>query len=131
MNKYRNRKTMTSDGIVHDSSLEATRWCELKLFERAGKIRDLRRQVEYELIPAQYETYERYGKNGNRLKDGVKLVEKKCCYVADFVYVDTDTGKTVVEDTKSDATITKDFIIKRKLMLHLHGIKIRQYKRGG
>ena len=129
MNKYKNRKTMTSDGIVHDSSLEAARWCELKLLERAGKIRDLRRQVEYELIPSQYETYERYGKNGNRLKDGVKLVEKKCCYVADFVYVDTDTGKTVVEDTKG--VKTKDYIIKRKMMLYVHNIKIKEYKRGG
>lgn len=129
MNKYKNRKTITSDGILHDSSLEAQRWCELKLLERAGKIKDLKRQVEYELIPAQYETYERYGKNGQRLKDGVRLIERNACYVADFVYVDAETGEVVVEDTKG--VKTKDYIIKRKLMLQVHKIKIKQIERGG
>lgn len=124
MNKYRNRKTKTSDGVIHDSRLEAGRWCELKLLERAGKITDLRRQVEYELIPAQYETYERYGKNGQRLKDGVKLIERNCCYVADFVYRDVETNKMVVEDTKGAKTA--DYIIKRKLMLWVHKIKIKE-----
>ena len=129
MNKYKNRKTRTSDGILHDSIIESQRWCELKLLERAGKIKDLKRQVEYELIPAQYETYERYGKNGQRLKDGVKLIERKVCYVADFVYVDTETGEVIVEDTKG--VKTKDYIIKRKLMLQVHKIRIKQIERGG
>ena len=124
MNKYRNRKTMTSDGVVHDSRLEAVRWSELKLLERAGKIKDLRRQVEYELIPAQYETIERYSKKGTRLKDGIKLVERRCCYIADFVYTDIESGQIVVEDTKGAKT--KDYIIKRKLMLKVHNIKIRE-----
>ena len=63
-NKYGNVKTVTSDGIKHDSIKEANRWCELKLLERAGKITDLQRQVPFELIPAQYEEYERYSKSG-------------------------------------------------------------------
>lgn len=126
MNKYHNRKTITSDGIVHDSQKEANRWCELKLLERAGKITDLKRQVEYELIPDQYETYERYGKNGNKLKDGIKLIERRCVYMADFVYTDLATGQTVVEDTKSVATKTKEYIIKRKLLLYVHGIRITE-----
>lgn len=124
MAKYGNVKTVTSDGIKHDSTKEANRWCELRLLERAGKITNLRRQVEYELIPAQYETYERRGKNGQRLKDGLRLVERRCCYVADFVYTDLETGKVVVEDTKSPATRTKDYRIKKKLMLYIHKIKI-------
>ena len=128
MAKYKNIKTMTSDGVIHDSHLEAIRWWDLKLLERAGKIKDLRRQVEFELIPAQYETYERFSKSGNRLKDGVKLVERKCCYRADFVYTDVETGKTIVEDTKGFKT--KDYLIKRKLMLHVHNIRIKEYKRG-
>lgn len=126
MNKYYNRKTITSDGIQHDSQKEATRWCELKLLERAGKISDLKRQVEYELIPDQYETYERYGKNGNRLKDGIKLIERRCCYVADFVYTDLSSGQTVVEDTKSVATKTKEYRIKKKLMLYVHKIRVTE-----
>ena len=124
MSKYHSKKTTTIDGITHDSLKEANRWCELKLLERAGKITDLRRQVEFELIPAQYDTYERYGKNGQRLKDGVKLVERKVSYVADFVYHDVEANKMVVEDTKGFKT--KDYIIKRKLMLWVHGIRIRE-----
>lgn len=127
MNKYKNIKTMTSDGIIHDSHLEAIRWWDLKLLERAGKIKDLRRQVEFELIPAQYETYERYGKKGQRLKDGTRLLEQECAYIADFKYQDARSGELVVEDVKSEATKKKEsYIIKRKLMLSVYGIRIRE-----
>lgn len=122
VNKYHNHKTRVSNGQIADSRKEARRYEELLMLQRAGKISDLRSQVPYELIPAQYETYERYGKNGNRLKDGIKLVERAATYVADFVY--TEDGKTVVEDTKG--VRTADYIIKRKLMLHIHGIRIQE-----
>lgn len=124
MSKYNNVATATSDGIVHASVKEATRWCELKLLERAGKIRDLRRQVEYELIPTQYETYERFSRSGKKLADGVRLAERRCVYVADFVYVDAETGKTVVEDTKGMRT--EKYVIKRKLMRYLLGIAVQE-----
>lgn len=120
--KYHNRKTRVSNGQIADSRKEARRYEELLLLQRAGRISNLRTQVPYELIPAQYETYERYGKNGNRLKDGIKLVERAVVYVADFVYV--EDGKTIVEDTKG--VRTPDYIIKRKLMLHIHGIRIQE-----
>ncbi len=48
------------------------------------------------------------------------LLEKECSYYADFVYI--KDGKTVVEDTKG--VRTKEYRIKRKLMLHVHGISI-------
>lgn len=102
MNKYRNRKTEI-DGIVFDSKREAQRYAELQLLQRAGKIRDLSMQVEFELIPKQ---------------DG----ERACKYKADFVYHMADTGKMVVEDVKGKRT--REYIIKRKLMLWRHGIKI-------
>lgn len=121
--KY-NATKVTIDGHKFDSRHEANRYLELKLLERAGEISDLRLQVEYELIPNQYATEERYGKNGKRLKDKETLLERKCCYVADFVYNDNRTGETVVEDTKSEATRTKDYTIKRKLMLYKYGIRI-------
>lgn len=104
-NKYHNIKTKTADGIIHDSRKEARRWCELKLLEKAGKITDLQRQVPFELIPKQ---------------DG----ERACSYVADFVYRDVEANKKVVEDTKGKKT--KDYVIKRKLMLYVHGIKISE-----
>ena len=123
--KY-NATKVEIDGHTFDSKHEANRYLELKLLERAGEISDLRLQVEYELIPNQYATEERYGKNGRRLKDKEILLERKCCYVADFVYTDNKTGKTVVEDTKSEATRTPEYIIKRKLMLYKYGIRIRE-----
>ena len=122
VSKYRNLKTRVSNGRMADSRKEARRYEELLLLQRVGKISDLCTQVPYELIPAQYETYERYGKKGQRLKDGQRLVERACTYVADFVY--TENGKTIVEDTKG--VRTPDYIIKRKLMLHIHGIKIHE-----
>lgn len=124
--KYNNKK-ITLDGITFDSQKEACRYRELKLLERAGKISVLRLQVKFELIPAQYEkTAARYtrGPKEGQYKRG-KLLERECAYIADFVYID-ENGEKVVEDTKSKATKTKDYIIKRKLMLHRHGIKIRE-----
>ena len=103
MSKYGNIKTITSDGIKHDSQKEANRWCELKLLQRAGKISDLQRQVPYELLPKQ---------------DGERAVH----YVADFVYV--ENGREVVEDAKGKRT--KEYILKRKMMLYFHGIKIKE-----
>ena len=120
-NKYYAKKTMFN-GIEFDSRKEARRYSELLLLQRAGAIRDLELQKKYVLIPAQYETYERYGKKGQRLQDGHRLVEKECAYLADFVY--KEDGETIVEDTKGIKT--KDYIIKRKLMLYVHGIKIKE-----
>lgn len=112
MNKYYNRHVRTSDGIVHDSQREANRWIELKLLERAGQIKNLNRQVKFVLIPKQAEYV------GKR----VKVLERECSYIADFVY--QENGQTIVEDTKGIKT--KDYIIKRKLMLYVHKIKIRE-----
>lgn len=122
--KYYNIKTRSSDGIVFDSIKEARRWEQLLLLQKAGKIVELQRQVAYELLPAQYETYERYSKKGVRLKDGQRLLERKVEYIADFVYHDAETGELIVEDTKG--VRTKDYILKRKLLLLVHGIKIRE-----
>lgn len=119
--KYGNRKTIV-DGIEFDSAKEARRYCELKLLLRAGKIEKLELQKEFELIPAQYETFPRYGKTGKRLQDGKRCIEKGCVYKADFAYL--QNGRLIVEDTKSKATKTKDYIIKRKLMLWRFGIRI-------
>lgn len=122
--KYYSIKTRALDGTVFDSLKEARRWDELLLLQRAGKITDLQRQVKYELIPDQYQTYERYGKKGQRLKDGARCLERKVEYVADFVYTIAETGENVVEDSKGMRT--KDYIIKRKLMLAVHGIRIKE-----
>lgn len=125
MNKYRAKKIII-DGITFDSKKEANRYSELKLLERCGAISNLELQKVYELIPAHYEFYERYGKNGNRLKDGKRCLERSCIYKADFVYI--ENGKTVVEDVKGyrGGSAYEMFKIKRKLMLYIHGIKIKE-----
>lgn len=94
---------MAHDGQVFDSQKEYIRWCNLRLLERAGKITDLKRQIPYELIPKQ---------------DG----ERACTYVADFVYY--EDGNLVVEDCKGFRT--EAYRIKRKLMLLVHNIKIKE-----
>jgi hypothetical protein len=93
---------------VHDSKKEASRWMELHLLQKAGLICDLYRQVKFELIPKQ---------------DG----ERPCYYIADFIYHDLKSNKVVVEDVKSVASRKKEsYIIKRKLMLYIHKIKIKE-----
>ena len=119
--KYHAKK-VTVNGITYDSKKEANRHAELLLLERVGVITDLRRQVQFILLPAHYEHYERYGKKGQRLKDGRRCVERAVFYVADFTY--KQDGKLIVEDVKGIRT--KEYIIKRKLMLHINGIKIRE-----
>ena len=109
MSKYKAQKT-TVDGITYDSHKEARRAQELRLMLRAGIISNLREQVPYELIPAQKNEYG-------------KVIERAVIYKADFVY-DDEKGKTVVEDTKGART--KEYIIKRKLMLYEYGIRIRE-----
>ena len=102
-NKYGAKKVRLPDGQVFDSQKERDRWCILKLLERAGRISDLRRQVTYELIPKQ-------------------TGERACSYVADFVY--RENGELVVEDCKGFRT--EAYKIKKKLMLWVHGIRIKE-----
>ena len=106
--KYHNFK-VTVNGEKFDSRKEAGRYKELTLLQRAGKITDLNRQIRYLLIPAQYD------------ENGV-CIERGVSYVADFVY--KENGQLVVEDTKGLKTDV--YIIKRKLMLHQYGIRIRE-----
>ena len=108
MSKYNSKKTVV-DGQTFDSKKEANRYQELVLLEKAGVIKNLSRQVKFVLIPSQRD-------------ESGKVIERECSYKADFVY--TDGGETVVEDVKGYRT--KEYIIKRKLMLHVHGIRIRE-----
>ena len=121
--KYNNKK-ITIDGIRFDSKKEARRYQELKMLEKAGIITNLQRQVKYVLIPAQYEPSDEVfvkGKEKGKSKKG-RLIERECAYYADFVY--NCNGEIIVEDTKGIKTT--EYIIKRKLMLYVHGIRIRE-----
>lgn len=125
-NKYGAKQIVDpSTGLVFDSKKEWKRWHELRLLERAGKISKLERQVKFELIPSQREeSTEVYkaGPNKGLPKPGA-VIEKPCSYVADFVYIGAD-GKQAVEDTKG--VKTEAYKIKRKLMLYVHGIRVKE-----
>lgn len=107
LNKYGARKT-DAFGITFDSQREANRYAELLLLQRSGQIQNLELQKEFILIPAQ--------------KINGKTAERAVVYRADFTY--TENGKTVVEDVKGFRT--KDYILKRKLMLWVYGIQIKE-----
>lgn len=112
---------VTIDGVTFDSKKEANRYRELKILEKIGEITNLQMQVKYVLIPAQREP-DTVGKRGGIIKG--KLIEREVSYIADFVYRDVKTGEWVIEDTKGMRT--HEYIIKRKLMLYRHGIRIKE-----
>ncbi len=93
MNKYHSKRIVV-DGKKFDSKKEAERYKVLKMLENANIISNLSRQVPFELIPKQ--------------KD-----ERAVKYIADFMYVETATGKIIVEDVKGYRTDV--YKIKRKL----------------
>lgn len=124
-NKFGAKQTITVDGLKFDSKKEHKRYCELKLLERAGKISGLVRQPKFELIPTQHEP-DTIGPRGG-VRHGAVL-ERSCTYVGDFAY--WQDGKYIVEDVKgyqdpSSASYAK-FVIKRKLMLWVHGIQVKE-----
>lgn len=100
--KYGNKKTGG-----YDSKRESDRATALKMMRMAGEIQCLREQVKFELIPSQ------------RGDDG-KVIERAVAYIADFVY--EKNGRVIVEDSKGFKT--PDYIIKRKLMMFVHGIQV-------
>lgn len=106
--KYHAKKTVV-DGITFDSKREADRYLVLKSMEEDGAIEDLRRQVRYELMPA-------FDVDGRHYRP--------VFYVADFVYVDKETGKEVVEDVKGMRTDV--YKLKSKLFARRYGKIIKE-----
>lgn len=104
--KYHAKKTVV-DGIEFDSAKEAKRYTRLRALEDEGKIRHLRLQVPFELVPS-FEC------------DGVKYRGMR--YVADFVYV--RDGALVVEDCKGFKTA--EYKLKKKLMAYVNHVNIEE-----
>lgn len=98
-------KACEVDGIYFPSHLEAKRYTELKLSERAGTITNLRRQVRYDVVVC-----------------GIAI----CTWIADFVYLDS-SGKEIVEDAKGFAT--REYKMKSKLVTALFGITIQEVRK--
>lgn len=115
-----------NEGETFDSRKELRRYKELQLLEKAGEISGLQRQVKYLLIPEQREP-DQTGPRGG-IKKG-RIIERAIFYTADFVYFapvipGSQVGEWVVEDVKGMKT--KEYILKRKLMLFRHGIRIKE-----
>ena len=127
--KYNSSKCLCNQGHKHDSRKEAGRCNQLHFLQMAHEISELEVQKKYILIPAQRESssevYKRGPKKGQP-KEG-KVIEQECSYYADFDYIEKD-GTHVVEDVKGykDGQAYAMFKIKRKLMLYIHGIRIRE-----
>lgn len=110
--KYKNKKTIVDD-IQFDSKLEAKRYNELKLLEKSGEIKELKLQPSFELIPS-------FKKNGKTFR--------KAIYKADFSYVDTETGETIIEDTKG--YVTDLYKLKKKIFEYkFQNLTIREIKK--
>ncbi len=109
--KYRNRKIETPDGLF-DSQKEYDRWLELCTLQNLGYITCLKRQVPYELIPAQTNGKKKY---------------RPTVYVADFQYLNKN-GEFVVEDVKGyrKGAAYQMFMVKAKLMAQEYGIWVTE-----
>lgn len=141
VNKYRNNHIKNDYGDF-DSKLEYNRFLVLLDAQARGEIRNLKRQQEYLLIPAQRRPRFIFGKR--KVKEVMHVVERACYYLCDFSYekytelygfrdeAKKDFGPVgrgwvkVVEDVKgSQKMVTADAKIKKKLMLHIYGIEVR------
>ena len=113
-NKYGARRTQVN-GIWFDSMKEANRYQELTQLERAGAIDELELQPAFplhvmelyrSLVPIRITTVGRF--------------------TADFRYRDLGSGEIIVEDTKSDATKTEAYRLRKRLAEVIHGIHVRE-----
>lgn len=120
-NKYGAKRTITVDGLKFDSQKEADRWQELKWMAQAGMIRDLKRQVRFQLTPTVREP-DTIGPKGG-VKKGRVILEKSE-YIADFTYIDTATEDYIVEDAKGYKT--PEYNLKKKFLYHTRGILIHE-----
>ena len=107
--KYGSRKD-TRGELRFDSQKEARRYDELMTMLRAGIITDLRLQPQFTL----QESY--VTETGERIR--------AIRYTADFSY--RFGGKLVVEDVKSMATRTKEYLRNKKFMRAKYGIDIQE-----
>lgn len=120
--KFGNKK-VEFEGIKFDSKKERDRYIFLKEAEKKGEIKDLQLQVKYELIPAIKEEYVEHLKTKDRVR--TRTIQLAITYTCDFQYTKGD--ELVVEDVKSSPKmLAKEYILKKKILFALKGIKIRE-----
>lgn len=119
--KYHNRRQVF-DGISFDSGAEVTRYCELRILEKAGEITDLRPTPENPKKPFWY--FKR-GSEYMVIRSEGYPNGRKVRFTADFSY--RAKGRLVVEDVKGNAHVTNLYETKLKIaMMELfHGIRVQ------
>lgn len=118
-------KTVTNQYGKFDSETEFNRYLHLKHLEDVGKIRDLQRQVRFEIIPKLIKNVE------VQLKTKVKVVqrveEQAAHYTCDFTYIEKG-GKYIIEEQKSQGTLlARDYPLRKKLIkqiIHKHNEEV-------
>ena len=106
--KYHNKK-VEYDGYTFDSIREKNYYIKLKLLEKAGKIKELELQKEYELQPS--------FKLNNK-------TSRKITYRSDFTYKTTEDDKLHVVDVKGFRTDV--YRLKKKLFEYKYRIEIEE-----
>ncbi len=106
--KYHNKK-VEYDGYTFDSIKEKNYYIKLKLLEKAGKIKELELQKEYELQPS--------FKLNNK-------TSRKITYRSDFTYKTTEDDKLHVVDVKGFRTDV--YRLKKKLFEYKYRIEIEE-----
>lgn len=113
--KYFSHKVV-KDGMTFDSTKEYNRYLELLWKAEKGMIRDLQRQVRFEILPALYEIIPVQLKTKVKYKSKCKAKAKH--YTADFVYFDVADNVMVIEDVKSKVTAAiRDYPLRKHLIL--------------
>ena len=120
--KYGNKKVKVG-GETFASKGEWQRWLFLKDAEARGEIRELRKQVEFILLPTQYKNEVIHLKTKDKVVQ--RVAEREVTYIADFVYFKGD--EMVVEDYKGFPD--EKYPIKRKMMLYFNNVAIREVKK--
>lgn len=106
--KYGNKPKRCSEGIMHQSKLEAARCTELHLMQRGGLILELEAHPQPRI---------------DLTVNGVHIA----AIIPDFKYCDQETGRVVYEDTKGFRT--REWVLKSRLALALHGVEIQEVRR--
>lgn len=121
--KYGNRTFVDQRGFRWDSEKEYYRYVMLRQAEKQGLITSLQRQVVFTLLPAI--TEEQTVQLKTKTKTVTKTVQQPVTYRADFVYM--KDGQQIVEDVKgSPRMLTKEYLLKKKMMRALLGIAIKE-----
>ncbi len=122
--KYHNSPTervTPSGAVLHfDSQKEARRYDHLAALERAGQIRDLRLQVDFTLQEAYTDAEGRRVRAIRYRADFTYVLKKET--IGEYTFLD----QLVVEDVKSRATRTKEYLLKRKMLKDKLGIDITE-----